>query len=816
MRRKSWLEFLGLRSATTPGSGVMVAAAGISIRKLEHRRMLDASLAGQVLPPEILADEQANFAAEQLESNATMQFDWSTFGSSGLAAGTAGGFNDPVLTVVGDQTAKEGERLRIVDLATIVDTDIETEFNYRVSWGDASATFGMATIDQPGSDDSPTLASFSVGHVYADNGIYTVDVTVIDSNGGQAQGTFQVTVENVQPTLTGIGGTLSVDEGSPFTLSDLGVGVSDPGFDNPRNIFDPTNGQETQETLTGYTIDWGDGTAPIPVSIVQTPGELEVPTTGVFQHDPHVYADDGTYTVTIEFSDDDGERVKQSFEIEVQNVEPALEIFVDNARIKEGGTVTLTGTFSDPGFDNPNFPSEENLAYRIDWGDGTTTPFQPLTETSNGESEETTGVIPLIEHQYLDNDDDSTYTITVTVRDDDGARTSASIDITVENVAPQILEIFATEITAGGNTLLTIIFTDAVDEAVEFDPNEQTPSINGQSIPFRVLVDWEQNEEGTGPDYEVLKPLDVPTFERLENYSEEFEFVWQYTIAHNYDGPPLPLNPSADIEIHAVIQDDDALRSPAPATFGESLPAMTTVGSPGTEDAKFAIDLTPEIPIIEFPAIAETIVPEDSTATGIVRVDTTQGESSGGEAVAVNERKIVVYELNQEGEITDTLVFDENDEKVVDLQTLYNELAEERDYRYQRIQVVLLQTGNNSERIIADVVINWDGDEGKVIDPTDRSDDLIDSPPRGVQNGQDPDIRADDANPAEEPLGPELQFPPQSTNERQTPQMLVAGASLAAASAVIDPKTDWAVRLDRAFASADPKRWQRLRRRRPK
>ena len=78
---------------------------------------------------------------------------------------------------------------------------------------------------------------------------------------------------------------MQVDEGEEFTLSDLGIGLSDPGFDNPLN---PLPGGELQETFTGLMIDWGDGTSAVPVSIDnvndRVSGSEGVLTTAVFTH----------------------------------------------------------------------------------------------------------------------------------------------------------------------------------------------------------------------------------------------------------------------------------------------------------------------------------------------------------------------------------------------------------------------------------------------------------------------------------------------------------------------------------------------------
>src|SRR5690606_15292502 len=121
-------------------------------------------------------------------------------------------------------------------------------------WGDGTAvTNGTATIDVAGAPGTLTQGAFNGNHAYADNGVYTVTITIFDDDGGSNQKSFTITVNNVAPTLTVVGNQ-TVDEGSQVSITDIGT-FTDPGFANPSN---PLPGGETDETFT-YTIDWGDG-----------------------------------------------------------------------------------------------------------------------------------------------------------------------------------------------------------------------------------------------------------------------------------------------------------------------------------------------------------------------------------------------------------------------------------------------------------------------------------------------------------------------------------------------------------------------------
>src|SRR5690606_31895956 len=132
----------------------------------------------------------------------------------------------PTLKVGGDRTIAEGSPLEITDIGVICDPgfdnpdrpggpSVET-FTYIINWGDGSDEFhGTATIDQIGdANQTPTSASFDGRHTYADNGIYTVTITVIDDDGGVDVESFDVTVTNALPQLNVIGDQV-VDEGDP-------------------------------------------------------------------------------------------------------------------------------------------------------------------------------------------------------------------------------------------------------------------------------------------------------------------------------------------------------------------------------------------------------------------------------------------------------------------------------------------------------------------------------------------------------------------------------------------------------------------------
>ena len=75
------------------------------------------------------------------------------------------------------------------------------------------------------------------GHTYADDGPYTVTITVTEEAGagpGSDDETFSVTVADVAPTIA-ISGAANVNEGTPYSLT-LGA-ITDPGSNTIRRAY---------------------------------------------------------------------------------------------------------------------------------------------------------------------------------------------------------------------------------------------------------------------------------------------------------------------------------------------------------------------------------------------------------------------------------------------------------------------------------------------------------------------------------------------------------------------------------------------------
>ena len=701
----------------------------------------------------------------------------------GVGNGTAAVFVAnvaPTVTVVGPQSVNEGSVLSLTNIGQFTDPGFNNqlnagnvlnggesteEFTYEINWGDGSAAeSGVPTIDQIGGVGTPTAGSFDASHIYADNGVYTVTVTVKDDDGGVTTKQFQVTVTNVDPTLTFANPTIVVDEGDPITLAGLGVGATDPGFDN--DVLG------TEETFEGATVDWGDGSTADPLTVsVGSEGSPGNPTTGVFAHAAHHYADNGTFTVTVSFKDDDGAVVARTFTIVVENVAPSLDLTPDVLVIDEGDTLNLPnlGTFSDPGFNNANNPngaSQESFHYTINWGDGTTETGELPASVTNGSPGVATIGSLANSHLYADNDVDNKYTITVTLFDDDGGSVTKSIEVTVNNVNPTLNPIVATDVNTKGQTTLTLQFDDP--GADEFD----------------IVVDWG----------DTVETIHVPANSKGQ----------PLTYTHTYSGPPDPLNPTADITITVEILDDDF--GTGALAIGASNVETVDISQPGLGAEKFRIDTTPQVAILTFPD--RQVVPLLQTSTDVRLVTVTTGDDGGGggDTRATSERFLELRVINPDGT--------EGPGYRLPARVLNNLPALFRNLPDNHYKIYLVQSETNARRLVIEVFVR----NGKLIDPGDDSEGARDRPP----TEESTTLPANDqpaaapvgeiAPPVEAPVEPKPQASLQGTMRPRSSSAIYHSATLAGVAIALSGAGKQSIhKLEEAIAKAKPDQWKRLR-----
>ncbi|HEU4641499.1 MAG TPA: PKD domain-containing protein [Gemmatimonadaceae bacterium] len=177
------------------------------------------------------------------------------------APGSSTNNNPPTAAPGGPYTGVEGTAISFNGSGSS-DPDGDTPLSYLWSFGDGSTGTGA----------TPT-------HAYADNGTFTVSLTVTDSRGAASTAvTTSATVTNVKPTVNA-GADAAAGVGTAFTLS---VSFTDPG---------------SSDAPWAYSIDWGDGSA-------ATTGNTSSRTTPISAS--HTYTAAGTFTVPVTVTDKDG------------------------------------------------------------------------------------------------------------------------------------------------------------------------------------------------------------------------------------------------------------------------------------------------------------------------------------------------------------------------------------------------------------------------------------------------------------------------------------------------------------------------------
>jgi PKD repeat protein len=218
-----------------------------------------------------------------------------------------------------------------------------------------------------------------VEHTYMDNGNYTIAIRVTDDDGSMIMETVDIEVMDLGPTANA---TITGDfvEGLKLILDGR------PSLSYPDEIVS----WEWDMDYEGDTFDT-DMTGDV--------GE-------------HIYMDDGTYTIAMRVTDDDGSDHIYTQTVQITDVGPAAVITVAVLFHSEGSLVTFSaGTSS-------SYP-DELVAYHWDW-------------EGDGEVDETTSEVNG-RHTFTK---PGRYEVVLTVEDDDGTTDSTSVIITVTDVGP--------------------------------------------------------------------------------------------------------------------------------------------------------------------------------------------------------------------------------------------------------------------------------------------------------------------------------------------------------------------------------------------
>ncbi len=243
-----------------------------------------------------------------------------------------------------------------------------------------------AELSVPASVPGYAFSSWSIsGAVTIVSGAGTPTMCVAGTAGSDARtftANYVAAAANTAPVVSA-GNDATINEGDTFTQNGSFV---DPDADS-----------------WAATVDYGDGSGVQSLALVGKNFSLS-----------HLYADNGTYNVTVTVND--GTTTGSDVVVvTVNNVAPIVSAGGDET-INEGDTFTRNGSFTDPGADTWNAT--------VDYGDGSGTQALALV-----------GKTFALSHTYADN---GVYTVTVTVTDDDSGVGTDGVQVTVLNVAPVI------------------------------------------------------------------------------------------------------------------------------------------------------------------------------------------------------------------------------------------------------------------------------------------------------------------------------------------------------------------------------------------
>lgn len=390
----------------------------------------------------VRADDAANLIIVDQANNGDIIY-W-TFNSDGAA-------NVQVLLAWDDPAA-----------AALAATTLVNDLDLRLI-SPSGTTFMPFVLDPANPANAATTGDDSINNVEqiigtAEAGTWTVTVTGATVPTGPQQFTLVTPADASEnrPPVADANGPYNTIEGTDVELD--GTGSTDPDGDALTYAWDFDN-DGAFDDATGATPDFT------------------------------LVGQDGVFTVSLRVTDPDGAFDVDSTTVTVANVAPTVSLGSDSPK-SEGGTITVTGTVSDPGW-------LELLTATIDWDDGAGPQALPgVLENVRPNATLTFSV----EKVYGDN---GTFTVQVCGYDDDTSSCNSTV-VTITNVNP------TAEIDLTGAILINGVptFLASVGEDIDFSGRSTDPGSDDLDL------SWDWGDGAPSPDvtttYLVNPPLPDP------------------------------------------------------------------------------------------------------------------------------------------------------------------------------------------------------------------------------------------------------------------------------------------------------------------
>jgi PKD repeat protein len=393
----------------------------------------------------------------------------------------------------------EGTALTSTQVATFTSSyvgNVAGDFTATIDWGDGHTSTG-AISGSAGSFVVKTLSNDS--HTYADEGSYTVKVTIADDSPGTATATAQQTVNVGEGDVLSTTATaISPTEGIALT----GVQVA---------TFTSSYTGNVAGDFTA-TIDWGDG---------QTSKGVITGSAGSFVvNDTHTYADEGSYTVKVKIVDDTpgtatitAQQTVTVAEGDTLNATATAISPVEGSALTNVQVASFTSTYAN------NSPSDFKAT--IDWGDG---------QTSNGMVTFAGGkfIVSTASNDSHTYADEGGVTVKVTITDDGAGTATATVQQSVTVGEGDTLQ---------QATVLALSPTETVAL-----PNTQVASFTSSftvnvAADFRATVDWGDGSTSTGVVTGSAGNFAVSTNSTdVHSYADEGSYTVKVTITDDSPG----------------------------------------------------------------------------------------------------------------------------------------------------------------------------------------------------------------------------------------------------------------------------------------